>query len=87
MTKKIYICIPTLNRAAFLVPCLESVAKIETSPDAQISVLLIDNDSEQTAKPVFDSQENFPFPFFLLLPTTPRIIAGAEYGCGENARR
>ena len=63
MTKKIYICIPTLNRATFLVPCLESVAKIETPPDSSISVLLIDNDSEQTAKPVFDSQKNFPFPF------------------------
>ena len=33
-------------------------------PDLQISVLLIDNDSKQTAKPVFDSQENFSFPFF-----------------------
>ncbi len=33
-------------------------------PDSQISVLLIDNDSEQTVKLVFDSQENFPFPFF-----------------------
>ncbi len=64
MTKKIYICIPTLNRTAILVPCLESIAQIETPPDAQISVLLIDNDSEQTAKSVFDSQQNFPFPFF-----------------------
>ncbi len=64
MTKKIYICIPTLKRAAFLVPCLESIAKIETPPNSQISILLIDNDLEQTAKPVFDSQENFPFPFF-----------------------
>ncbi len=64
MTKKIYICIPTLKRAAILLPCLESIAQIETPPDSKISVLLIDNDSEQTAKPVFDSQENFPFPFF-----------------------
>ncbi len=62
--KKIYICIPTLNRTVILGPCLESIAKIETPPDSQISVLLIDNDSEQTAKPVFDSQQNFPFPFF-----------------------
>ncbi len=64
MTKKIYICIPTLNRAEILLPCLDSIAKIETPPDSQISVLLIDNDSEQTAKPVFDSQQNFPFPFY-----------------------
>ena len=61
---KIYICIPTLNRAKILVPCIESIAKIESPPDSHISVLLIDNDSEQTAKPVFDARQNFPFPFF-----------------------
>lgn len=57
---KICICIITYKRPELLRQCLETVIALETPPESEFHLVVTDNDSEQSAKPVFD---NFHFPF------------------------
>ena len=62
----IWIVIPTFRRAEILADCLKSISEM-TSSAMQISLVLVDNDDKQTARPVFDSfSHNFPFSFFYI---------------------
>lgn len=64
---KIWVCVPTLWREAILPACVESIAQLEVPAGVQLSLVLVDNSTEQTAKPFYDSQApSFPIPFTYL---------------------
>lgn len=64
--KNIWICIPTLKRPQLLAACLDSLRFIKLPPNAQVSVVLVDNDAEQSAKTVVETLTDFPLPLFYM---------------------
>lgn len=63
--ESINICVCTYKRPDLLAKCLESLACMTPLKDAQVSVTVIDNDAEQTARDLVESIKSaFPFPLY-----------------------
>jgi len=61
----LWVCIPTLRRASILGDCLDSISRLVVPVNSTLSLILVDNDAAQTAKPLYDEKSrNFPFPFY-----------------------
>ena len=61
---RIGIVIPTYNRPHLLVDCVNSIAALTVPPEHEITLILVDNSPEQSAKPVHENhRDTFPFPF------------------------
>ena len=62
--KMVCIIIPAFRRPRLLAKCLNSIAFLHMPPHVKASLIVIDNDPEQSAKPVIDSLKDFPMPVF-----------------------
>ena len=63
---KILIAIPTYKRPQFLPDCIASVMGLQVAPNIAPKAAVVDNDTEQTAKPFCDSLGKIAYPLAYL---------------------
>ncbi len=61
----ILVAIPTYKRLDFLPDCIEAVMR-QTVTNATLTVLMVDNAPDQSAKPFYDQYPPTPYPFIYL---------------------
>ena len=60
---RVWLCVPTFRRPDLLARCLDALAQTVPPDDAELALLVVDNDREGSAAAVFaEKTRNFPFP-------------------------
>ena len=77
---RIRICVPTFKRPDLLARCLDALAGALPPPDAALALLVVDNDRDNSAAPVFAQKAGaFPFPV--------RMVCEPEKGLARARNR